>query len=466
MNAKLSEILRTLPSMTTLLAHDRVRAWSAHHPRALVASALRSALDNARTRILANGSEPTGIDADPLISEAESIMKRSATPSLRRVINATGIVLHTGLGRAPLAKSAVDALTATADGYMNLEYDLETGARGRRQDHVASLICAVTGAEAATVVNNNAAATLLLLRALCADREVVISRGQLVEIGGSFRMPDIMATGGAIMREVGTTNRTHLSDYERAIGDNTAALIRVHCSNFRVVGFTGEPSPAELVDCAHRHNLLALDDLGSGAMFDFTQHDLPPEPCVTDSVRAGFDLTCFSADKLLGGPQAGIINGRADLVRQIESHPLMRTYRLDKLVLLALEATLRHYLDTESATREIPTLSMLQATPDTLRPRAERLKESLASALPGECFDIGEDTSFAGGGSLPAHELPTVVVRWRPAKAPLSETVAQLRTAPVPVVARIADDHVIFDLRTIRDNEFEDVIASARFVIT
>ncbi|MFQ5495557.1 MAG: L-seryl-tRNA(Sec) selenium transferase, partial [Phycisphaerae bacterium] len=293
-----------------------------------------------------------------------------------------------------------------------------------------------------------------------AGKEVIVSRGQLIEIGGSFRLPDIMRAGGVTLREVGTTNRTRLADYERAIGDRTAMLLRVHPSNYKVVGFTEEVAIGPLAELAHRFGLVAVDDLGSGALIDLTAHGLPPEPTVRESLAAGADLACFSGDKLLGGPQAGLIVGRADLIERLDANPLMRTYRVDKMTLLALEATLRCYLDPEEAIRSIPTLAMLCANTETLAERANELAEQLAAALPHERFLVCSDVGYAGGGSLPAEAMATVVVQWRPVRASADATAAALRAADVPVIARIADDAICFDVRTLRGDDLETLVAS------
>jgi L-seryl-tRNA(Ser) seleniumtransferase len=321
-------------------------------------------------------------------------------------------------------------------------------------------LSSITGAEAATVVNNNAAATLLILQTFAAGREVVVSRGQLIEIGGSFRLPEIMVASGAVLHEVGTTNRTRLADYEQAINDRTAMLLRAHPSNFRMVGFTAEVAIKAIATVAHRFGLIAVDDLGSGALFDLTAYGLPHEPCVGDSLAAGADLVCFSGDKLLGGPQCGLIVGRQALIEQLNVNPLMRTYRVGKLTLLALEATLRCFLDADAVLPHHPTLAMLTGSPDELAQRARTLAEQLKAELGEEDFYVCSDVSYAGGGSLPGHELQTVVVQWRPAQASAASMAVALRQADVPVIARIRDDAVCFDLRTVREADFETLVVS------
>ncbi len=453
MTPEQTELLRSLPAVGELLSHGEVAAWCEAHPRSLVVDALRGAIDETRAKVLANGSAMPSVDVAAVLEMARRRLTDASKPSLRRVINATGIVIHTGLGRAPLCAAAVAALAEAAGGYCNVELDLETGQRGKRTSHVRELICRMTGAEAATVVNNNAAATVLTLAALCADREVVVSRGQLVEIGGSFRMPDIMATAGCRLREVGTTNRTRIADFEGAVTESTAAFVRVHHSNFKIVGFTEEPTLEELAEAAHRRGLLAIDDLGSGAIFDHAALGLPAEPNAPASIAAGMDVVCFSGDKLLGGPQAGLIVGRADVISRIESHPLMRAFRVDKLVLLALEATLRLFVDMETATTGVPVLRMLTASMDELRDRAERLRDALATALPGEAFEVAEDETFTGGGALPGQALETVVVRWKPSGMGAGEAARRLRNSDPAVICRIGDEAITFDARsTVAEN--------------
>ncbi|MCB9851296.1 MAG: L-seryl-tRNA(Sec) selenium transferase [Phycisphaerales bacterium] len=456
--AKSKELLRALPSVDRLLGGERVRALLEQHPRALVVSALQAATDNARARILAG--DPHTLDADALLARAEEIVTQRAAPSLRRVLNATGVVLHTGLGRAPLSADAIAAIVACASGYSNLELDLAGGTRGRRADHVAQLLAELTGAEAATVVNNNAAATLLILNTIARSGEVVVSRGELVEIGGSYRLPEMMAASGAVLREVGTTNRTRIADYERAIGENTAALMRVHTSNFRVVGFAENVGIAELAELGRRKNLPVIDDLGSGALHDLTDVGLPAEPAVRDSIAAGADLACFSGDKLLGGPQAGIIVGRRELVRRIEANPLMRTYRTDKMTLAALQATLQQHRDPASAAKNIPTLAMLRTDVATLAARAQELAKRLGETLPEESFDVIEDGSVAGGGSMPARELATRCVAWQPKSGSVSEVLEKLRQAVPPVIARAKANRILFDVRTLTDDEAAELVTT------
>ncbi len=453
------KLLRALPSVGALLEHDEVVDWLSGLPRSVVVGSIQEVIQRLRDEILA-GRVTDELDVQDIFAGAEQLIAERMSPSLVPVINATGIVLHTGLGRAPLCESAIDAVAEGSSGYVNLEYQLETATRGRRIDHVAAELARLCGAEAATVVNNNAAATLMILHVFASGREAIVSRGQLVEIGGSFRLPEIMAASGAILREVGATNRTRIADYENAIGDQTAMLMRVHTSNYKIVGFTEQTSIAELAELAHRFGLLAVDDLGSGSLIDLAPLGLPDEPCVADSIAAGADLACFSGDKLLGGPQCGIIVGKRDCIDKLEQDPLMRTYRLDKMVLLALEATLRHYVDPAEARERIPTLAMLSMSEEELAQRAQKLCKMLEEAVADEHFFVGSDVSYAGGGSLPGTELPTVVIQWRPARASSTRVAAALRVAELPVIARIKDDAICFDLRTIAQEEFEPLTST------
>lgn len=425
--------LRDLPSVDELLRDERLAA----EPHDLVVAAARVVLDRAREEIAA-GREPA-----PLAEAVLAELGRVRSPSLRRVLNATGVLVHTNLGRAPLAASALQRVVEVGGGYSNLEYDLERGVRGSRQDHLATLLCRLTGAEAALVVNNNAAAVLLALAALAEGRDVVVSRGELVEIGDGFRIPDVLARSGARLVEVGTTNRTRAGDYERAIGPDTAVLLRVHQSNFRVVGFSEQPRLAELAQVARRHDLPLVDDLGSGALWP-----IGDEPTPAESLRAGADIVCFSGDKLLGGPQAGIVVGRAHLVERLRRHPLQRAMRADKLSLAALEGTL--FLALDPATRdEVPVLRMLHEPLEAVRARAERL----AAVLGGE---VEETVARVGGGALPLTELPS-------AACAVEETLAEpLRHGDPPVVALVRDGRTLLDCRTLSDADVDEVAAAVR----
>ena len=427
--------LRDLPSVDELLRDERL----AGEPRELVLPAARAVLEEARADIR------EGVDPGPIVDAVLRELDRARRPSLRRVLNATGVLVHTNLGRAPLAEAALSRVAEVGAGYSNLEYDLERGERGSRQDHLAALLGRLTGAEAALVVNNNAAAVLLALAALAEGREVVVSRGELIEIGDGFRIPDVLARSGARLVEVGTTNRTRAADYERAIGPETAVLLRVHQSNFRVVGFSERPQLAELAEIARASELPLVDDLGSGAL-----GRIGDEPTPAESLRAGAHLVCFSGDKLLGGPQAGVIVGRADLVERLRRHPLQRALRADKLTLAALEGTLALALDP--ATRdEVPVLRMLHEPVEAVRARAKRL----ADVVGGEVEDT---VARVGGGALPLAELPSA------ACAVEEELAEALRLGEPPVVALVRDGRTLLDCRTLTDAEADEVAAAVQAV--
>jgi L-seryl-tRNA(Ser) seleniumtransferase len=404
----------------------------------LAVEAARRVIDRAREEIRA------GADPGDLRARLDVELAGVRRPKLRRVLNATGVIVHTNLGRAPLPATALERVHEIARGYSNLEFDLDRGARGSRQDHAVDILRRLTGAEAALVVNNNAGAVLLALAALAEGREVVVSRGELIEIGDGFRIPDVLAGSGARLVEVGTTNRTRAEDYERAIGPDTAVLLRVHQSNFRVVGFAELPETSRLAAIAARHDLPLVDDLGSGALVP-----LPDEPAVRDALVAGADLVCFSGDKLLGGPQAGIVVGRAELVQKLRRHPLQRALRADKLTLAALEGTLMLYLDPERALREVPALRMVVEDADAVRARAQRLAELTGGA-------VEETVARVGGGALPLAELPSFACA-------LEEDLAEpLRRGEPPVVGVLRDGRLLLDCRTLADGELDEVAAAVR----
>jgi L-seryl-tRNA(Ser) seleniumtransferase len=424
--------LRDLPSVDELARDGRL----AGEPAPLVVAAARDVLGRAREEIAA-GHEPGDL-AERTLAE----LAATRAPALRRALNATGVIVHTNLGRAPLPEAALARVLEVGRGYSNLEYDLAAGGRGSRQDHVATILRRLTGAEAALVVNNNAAAVMLALAALAEGREVLVSRGELIEIGDGFRIPDVLARSGARLREVGTTNRTRAADYERAIGPETAVLLRVHQSNFRVVGFTEQPTVDQLAAVARRHELPLVDDLGSGVLVH-----LEGEPSAKESLTAGADLVCFSGDKLLGGPQAGIVVGRADLVERLRRHALQRALRADKVTLAALEGTLGLYFEPERALREVPVLRMLNEPIETVHARAKRL----AATVGGE---VEETVARVGGGALPLAELPSV------ACAVEESLVEPLRTGEPPVVGVLRDGRLLLDCRTLTDAEAVEVAAA------
>ncbi len=440
---------RQLPSVNEVLQAAAVQALAARHAHDLLVAAVRQELDDLRRR-LRQGDAPDGAaSAEAVAGRVAERLGHDLRPRLRPVINATGIVLHTNLGRAPVAEEAARAAYDAARGYLNLEMDLDTGKRSSRQNAVREWARRLTGAESATAVNNNAAATVIVLRALCAGKEVVISRGQLIEIGGSFRIPEIMAVSGAVLREVGTTNITRLADYERAIGPATGALMQVHTSNYRVSGFTKSVSLAELVALGRKHGLPVLDDIGSGALLDFGRFGFRGEPVARDSIAAGADLVLFSGDKLLGGPQAGIIAGRKALVQKVEKDPLMRAFRLDKMTLAALEATLRLYLNEEQALRAVPGLRMLGTPVAELRRRAEALAERLRELEGVAAARACDDVAYVGGGSLPDQAMPACVVEVEARACSDAELARRLRLGEPAVVGRLRDGKLVLDVRTV-----------------
>lgn len=440
---------RRLPAVNDLVDFPALADWQTRLPRTVVVEAARTVLANFRAALDTAGGH---VEVPTLEQFAELVarhLERHERPRLRPVINATGIILHTGLGRSPLADSVAAAVADVARQYGSLELDLETGERGKRTTIVRELLTKLTGAESATVVNNNAAATTIVLATVGKGRSIIVSRGELIEIGGSFRLPDIMQASGATLCEVGTTNKTRLADYERAIDDTTAGLMKVHTSNYRIVGFTESASLEELVALGRRRGLPVIDDIGSGAMIDYAQFGFSGEPVAADSVRAGADLVLFSGDKLLGGPQAGVIVGRREWIERIEKNPLMRAFRVDKMTLAALEATLRLYRDAEQASREVPILAMLRTPVLELRNRAERLAGRLRALAAVAEAVIAADTAYLGGGSIPTQGFESVVVRVRFQGASETDVATRLRLGDPAVVPRVQDGAVVFDLRTI-----------------
>jgi len=454
--------LSRLPSMTALLKAAQSFAGLRNQPQMVLTEALRDTLDVIRREVARGGQAVFEIEG--ILRRAVSMIQSRGAVRLVRVINATGVVLHTGLGRSVLAPEAM-ARVLEAGGYCNLEIDLDTGQRGRRGQYAEQILCRLTGAEAAMVVNNNAAATMLALHALAPGREVIVSRGQLIEIGGSYRLPEVMTAGGAVLRDVGTTNKTHLSDYERAIGDKTAMIMHVHTSNYRVVGFTESPTVPELVNLAHARNLPLFDDLGSGAILDDDLWTAANEPTAATSLRHGSDLVAFSGDKLLGGPQAGILLGRRAIIDRLNKDPMARALRTGKLSAAALEATLELYQNRDATRQRIPILAALTQPFESLSARAESLRLNLKD-LPGQ-WSVERDDSFAGGGSLPAWPMPTAVLRWNPLdNASVDDLSRRLRLGTPAVLARISEGAILFDLRTVADYELDQLVAAISAVIS
>ena len=442
--------LRDLPSVDQLLQVPQTQEWMVAYGRPLTIDAIRCVLDDVRQNYSTQNRIP---EQEELLDRSHQRLLEWTAPTLKPVINASGVILHTNLGRAPLSKQAMQAVVEVAVGYSNLEYDLDKGKRGSRLVHAEALLCRITGAQAALVVNNNASAVLLALTALARRRKVVIARSQLVEIGGGFRVPDVMKQSGARLAEIGTTNRIHLTDYEDALEENPAIFLRAHRSNFRIMGFTSEPDLEEVASVAHRAGIPLVDDLGSGSLLDTARFGLGHEPTVQESLAGGADLVCFSGDKLLGGPQAGIILGRSDLVARLKKHPLARAIRADKLCLTALSATLLHYLKDE-AESEIPIWRMISTPVDELQARVQSWIDHLGQgeSIPGE--------STVGGGSLPGETLVTCLLALKVHNP--NRVFARLRRCDPPVIARLQDDLLLLDPRTVLPEQEESLLAALR----
>lgn len=450
------ELLRLIPQVN-VLADFAKESVGPQTPRGVLLSAAKTVSEEARASIVAGVATFSSPDALSLEALARMVIEEVALvmePSFRKVINATGVVLHTNIGRSPLSERALAAVRDVCEGYSNLELRVETAERGSRQEHLEPLLTRLTGAEAALVVNNNAAAVLLALAALARDREVIVSRGQLVEIGDSFRLPDIMRQSGAILVEVGTTNITVVGDYAGAVGPDTALLLRVHQSNFRIVGYSREVPLGELVELGRHHSIPVVEDLGSGSLAELAGHGLAGEHTAIESVAAGADLVTFSGDKLLGGPQAGIIVGSSSYIEALRRHPLTRALRIDKMTVAALEATLIEYLEPSSALKNIPALRIMLEPPETVKRRAARLKRAVDAVGSADVeAGVASDFSRAGGGTLPTAEIPTYCLRVAHARLTASELEERLREASPPVIARVNEDRLVLDLRTVADTE-------------
>jgi L-seryl-tRNA(Ser) seleniumtransferase len=459
MKPKRSPALRSLPSVGSLLESPELSSYRDRAPHAVLAAAAREAIAMARADLKKKAAPPPSAEA--IRRDAAHRVERALQPAPRPLINATGIVLHTNLGRAVLAEEAVRAVTEAARRYSDLELNLETGARGSRMAHVEPLLTELLGAEAALVVNNNAAAMLLALNTFSLGKEAIVSRGQLVEIGGSFRIPEILQQAGAVLREIGTTNKTRLKDYERAVGPRTGLLLRVHPSNFAMVGFTEEATREDLVALARKKRLPLLEDVGSGALLDFTRWGLPVEPIAREALAAGVSVVCMSGDKLLGGPQAGILAGRRKLIQALRANPMARALRVDKLTLAALVATLRLYRDPERVAEAIPTLRMLSEPVEEVRGRAEAVLHVIGAdrASQGRA-EVVACTTEVGGGAMPLARVPSVALAVRPARGRIEELARSLRTGPDPVIGRIESGRVLLDLRTVHRDELTRLAAS------
>jgi L-seryl-tRNA(Ser) seleniumtransferase len=454
-------ILRSLPSVDELIHAPDLSAVSTRYPRSLVVNAARAVLDDVRRELLA--SETITVTQREsiwaiIINRVTGFIEEQNAFSLKPAINATGIILHTGLGRALLPDEAVENVNRIIDGYCTLAVEPGTGKRGHRDTHLHSLLCELTGAEDATVVNNNAAATMLILNTMAQGKEVIVSRGQLVEIGGSFRMPDVMEQSGAILHEIGTTNKVHLRDYEQAINENTGAILHVHMSNYRIMGFFSEPSIEELVPLGKQYGIPVIDDLGSGALVDLSQYGLEKEPMVQDSIKAGVNVACFSGDKLIGGPQAGIIVGKQDAVRRIRKNQLARALRIGKMTIAGMEATLRLFRDPEKLNESHPFYRILSISIEELNDRAQRVKDTVQSYA-GRLADVSveENATQVGSGSVPTETVPTRVLQVKPTDCTPGECARRLRNADPGIFPRVQNDAVLFDFRTIHPDEDEIV---------
>ena len=455
MKEQTKKLLRELPSVDRVLNHPQSEPLLARFSRDFVAQKCRETLDHLRKTIQQGGAATAGeLQEESILTEMEKSMGADAEPKLIRVINATGTILHTNLGRALLPQAAIEAVSRVGGNPVNLEYDLSEGKRGKREEAIESLLLELTGAEAATVVNNNAAAVLLGLNTLADKKEVIVSRGELIEIGGSFRIPEIMAKSGAILKEVGSTNRTHPEDYEKAIGKKTALLLKVHTSNYKIVGFSSEVELAELVAIGKKHKIPVMEDLGSGALIDLSRYGLPKEPVVAERIRLGADVITFSGDKILGGPQAGLVVGKKVWVSRMNKNPLQRALRCGKLTLGALEATLRLYQQSANVVEDIPTLKSFTRSLKEIEAMGERLLPRLQKAL-GEGFrlSLGNSSSQIGSGALPTEEIPTKVIAIEHSGMGAERIAQKFRKGNPPVLGRIKDNRFLLDLRTIFNPE-------------
>jgi L-seryl-tRNA(Ser) seleniumtransferase len=456
-------LLRKIPAVDKLLGYPDFGVLSEKYSRGLLLKAVQKRLEKVRQRIVL-AQEPVNHDAQEFTvtpGDIEEEISLLIAPLLQQVINATGVVLHTNLGRSILPDEALKQVHTISRSYSNLEYDIPKGARGSRYAPVEDILCEISGAEAAFVVNNNAAAVFLVLNTLSLGKEAIVSRGELIEIGGSFRIPDIMKRSGTVMVEVGTTNKTHLKDFEKVIGDTTGILLKVHTSNYKIIGFTSGVDLPSLVALGKRHHLPVVNDLGSGSLIDLSPYGLDYEPTVQEVVKTGADVVTFSGDKLLGGPQAGIIVGRKTILDQLKKNPLNRALRIDKLTLAALESTLRLYLDQDTVIRKIPTLRMLTITADELERRAVTMRERIQQTIPQSVdIHITDDTSQVGGGALPAQQLPTRVIAISSRTFPVQELERCLRENKPSVIARIHKEQLRIDLRTVLEDE-EEALAHA-----
>jgi L-seryl-tRNA(Ser) seleniumtransferase len=470
MDEQRKEMLKKLPKIDEIILLLEKQDIYSLAPRDIVIATCRTVVQNLRKKIMDAKEKDLpkfSLDLASAVVEVEQLIKGLYRYSLRRVVNATGVILHTNLGRAPLCTEALQRIMEVGKGYSNLEFDLTKGERGQRYDHVSKLICALTGAEDTLIVNNNAAAVLLVLNTLAEEKEAIVSRGELIEIGGEFRIPEIMHKSTSRLREVGTTNRTRLADYEKAINADTGLILKVHTSNFRIVGFTEEADIESLVALGKSRGIPVMDDLGSGCLIDLDKYGLQHEPTVRETVATGIDVVTFSGDKLLGGPQAGIIVGKKEVLTKIKKNPLNRALRIDKFTLAALEATLMHYLNPADAVKKIRSLKALTEPVTEVKKRAEKL----IAKLQNEKFDslkftIREDFAAAGGGSLPTQQIPTVLVAIKNKKITASKMEEKLRKLEVPVIVRVDKNEILLDLRTVAEDDFVFIIEDLKQIIS
>ncbi len=452
----MQSMYKRLPKVDELLENNEVIDLIDRNSRKIVVDSIRKTLDDLRTQI------KTGIEESLLeeyikniVSRIENVIEEDKKHSLIKVINATGVVIHTNLGRSPLSNEVLEELEKVSCGYSNLEYDLSEGKRGERYSHLEDIIISITGAESAMVVNNNAAAVMLILSTLAKDKEVITSRGELIEIGGAFRIPDVCEQSGAMLKEVGTTNKTHFSDYENAITEETAAILKVHTSNYRILGFTDNVGADDLMNIKKEHEIYIIEDLGSGVLIDLSKYGIEYEPTVQDSIKNGVDVVSFSGDKLLGGPQAGIIVGKREIISALKKNPLTRALRVDKFTISALEASLRLYMDEEIAIKKIPTLRMLTISKDELEGKARELYNSINNLNDSLNIEIKEVESEVGGGSLPLEKLPSYAISIDSSEISTERLERHFREFRIPIIVRIIKDSVILDIRTIDNSEFE-----------
>ena len=463
-----NKLLRKLPSIDRLILSNEAKALIEKYNRKQIVNAARIVLKDLRSKILDRQDDPfvdIDVSQEHVFNKMRDLLENKFSYSLKEAINAAGVILHTGLGRAVIPEEALQNIQDVSKGYSTLAIELDTGRRGHRDTHLNNLLCELTGAQSAMVVNNNAAATILILNSLAKGKEIILSRGQLVEIGGSFRMPDIMAASGAILREIGTTNKTHLSDYKNAIGENTGAIMRVHHSNYRIMGFAEEPPIEELAELANANNLIIIDDIGSGALVNLKEFGLTDEPLIKTSIQAGADVVCFSGDKLIGGPQSGIIVGKAAVIKKIKKNPLTRALRVGKMTIAGLEATLKLFLTPEKLPQTHPFYQMLSLNLEDLNKRALRMQRKLRAELKIEAkISVGDGDSQIGSGAVPTELIKTRLLKIRPIVETVDNLAKKLRSHNPPICVRVQKDFVLLDLRTIQKHQ-DKVVVNALLTI-